>query len=152
METVQRILSTHPFFADFPPRYLELVAGCAANSKFEADKVIFREGEEANKFYLIREGKVALHMASERRGPITILTLKEGDILGWSWLYPPYRWKFSAKTLVPTRTFAIDGHCLRAKAEQDHDLGYELLKRFSQVLESRLDTMRLQLVDVYKDK
>jgi hypothetical protein len=72
--------------------------------------------------------------------------------LGWSWLFPPYRWKFSAKTIDPTRAFAIDGQSLRGEAEQDPVLGYELLKRFARVVETRLETMRLQLVNVYQDK
>lgn len=152
METLQGILAAHPFFIDWPARHLELVAGCVSNVRFEAGKFIFHEGEEADRFYLIREGKVALHIRSERRGPLNILTLGEGDILGWSWLFPPYRWKFSAKTIDPTRAFAMDGQCVRGKAEQDHDLGYELLKRFAHVVETRLETMRLQLVNVYNDK
>ncbi len=152
METLQGILTAHPFFVDFPTRYLELVVGCTSNVRFGAGEVIFREGDEAQKFYLLREGKVALQIASERRGPLNILTLGEGDILGWSWLFPPYRWKFSARTIDPTRAFAMDGACLREKAEKDHDLGYELLKRFSRIFETRLETMRLQLVNVYEDK
>lgn len=152
METLQGILSAHPFFVDFPARYLKLVAGCASNVRFEAGNFIFHEGEEADRFYLIREGKVALQICSERRGPLNILTLGEGDILGWSWLFPPYRWKFSAKTIDPTRAFAIDGQCVRGKAEQHHDLGYELLKRFAHVVETRLESTRLQLVNVYVDR
>jgi len=149
METIQNILTAHPFFTDLPARYLELVVGCASNVRFGAGEFIFHEGEDAHKFYLIREGSVELHIASERRGPLNIVTLKQGDILGWSWLFPPYRWKFSARALEPTRAFAMDGDCLRGKAEQDHDLGYELLKRFSRVSESRLETMRTQLVAAY---
>ncbi|MGD1157299.1 MAG: cyclic nucleotide-binding domain-containing protein [Terriglobia bacterium] len=152
METLHRILIEHPFFADLPTRHFELVVGCASNVRFQGGEFIFHEGEEAGKFYLIREGKVALSISSERRGPLNILTLGEGDILGWSWLFPPYRWKFSAKTIEPTRAFAMDGHCLRDKAEQDHDLGYELLRRFARIVETRLETMRLQLVNVYQDK
>ncbi len=152
METLQGILAAHPVFIDFPVHYLELVVGCASNVRFGAGEVIFREGEEAGKFYLLREGRVALQINSERRGPLNILTLGAGDILGWSWLFPPYRWKLSAKTIDATRAFAMDGHCLRDKAEQDHDLGYELLKRFSRVFESRLETLRLQLANVYHDK
>jgi len=151
METVQSVLTAHPFFADFPAHYLDLVVGCASKVSFGAGDVIIREGEDARQFYLIREGRIELHIASERRGPLSIVTLKEGDILGWSWLFPPYRWKFSARALEPTHAFAMDGQCLREKAEQDHDLGYELLKRFSRVSESRLDTMRLQLVRVYQN-
>jgi CRP-like cAMP-binding protein len=149
METLDNVLTAHPFFIDFPAHYLELVVGCASNVSFGAGEFIFHEGEDARKFYLIREGRVELHIASERRGPLSIVTLREGDILGWSWLFPPYRWKFSARTLDPTRALAMDGQCLREKAEQDHDLGYELLKRFSRVSESRLETMRKQLVSVY---
>ncbi|MGB7590169.1 MAG: cyclic nucleotide-binding domain-containing protein [Terriglobia bacterium] len=152
METLERILSEHPFLNDFPDRHLELVVGCASNVRLEAGQFIFHEGEEANTFYLIRQGKVALQIFSERRGPLTVLTLGEGEILGWSWLFPPYRWKFSARTLEPTRVFAIDGQCLRAKAEQDHELGYELLKRFAYVVEARLEAMRLQLINVYQDR
>ena len=73
------------------------MGGCASNVRFEPGTFIFHEGEDADRFYLIREGKVALQICSDRRGPINILTLGEGDILGWSWLFPPYRWKFSAK-------------------------------------------------------
>ena len=120
--------------------------------RFEAGSYIFREGEEADRFYLIREGKVALQLSSDRHGPLNILTLGEGDILGWSWLFPPYRWKFSAKTLEPTRAFAVDAESLRAKAEEDPGLGYELLKRFAHVVETRIETMRLQLVNVYHDR
>ncbi len=152
METLQGNLSAHPFLANLPAHHVESVAGCASNVRFEAGNFIFHEGEEADRFYLIREGKVVLQISSDRRGPINILTLGEGDILGWSWLFPPYRWKFAAKTIGATRAFAIDGHCLRGKAEHDPDLGYELLKRFALVVETRLETMRLQLVNVYKDK
>ena len=95
---------------------------------------------------------MALRIHSERRGPLTILTLGAGDILGWSWLFPPYRWKFSARAIEDTRAFAADGKCLREKAERDHDLGYELLKRFAHVVEERLEATRLQLLNVYQDQ
>jgi CRP-like cAMP-binding protein len=152
MQTLQGVLSAHPFFVDLPERHVETVVGCVSNVRFEAGNVIFQEGEEANNFYLIREGKVALHVFSERRGPITILTLGEGDILGWSWLFPPYRWKFSARTIEVTRAFAVDGKCLREKAERDHALGYELLKRLAHVVEERLEATRLQLLNVHEDQ
>jgi len=152
METLEGVLSEHQFFSGFPERYLELIVSCASNVRFEAGQFIFQEGGDADKFYLIRQGKVALQVISERRGPLTVLTLGEGEILGWSWLSPPYRWKFTARTLEPTRVFAFDGQCLRAKAEEDHDLGYELLKRFSHVIAARLEATRLQLINVYQDR
>ncbi len=150
METLRRILGDHPFFAGMDERLLEILEGCARNVRFEGGETIFREGEEANQFFLIRSGKVALQLFADRRGPLTISTLQEGDILGWSWLSPPYKWKFSAKVLEPTRAFALDGKCLREKSERDHDLGYEILKRFVQIVEDRLQSTRLQLLNVYE--
>ena len=152
MENLQRILSAHPFFNEMPEKHIETVTGCVANVRFKAGDVIFHEGAEANHFYLIREGEVALRIHSERRGPLTILTLGAGDILGWSWLFPPYRWMFSARAIEETRAFSADGKCLREKADKDHDLGYELLKRFAHVVEQRLEATRLQLLNVYQDK
>ena len=149
METLERILGQHPFFKDLEPEYLQLVTGCASNVRFESDKLIFREGEEANQFYLIREGRVALQVFSPERGHITVETLGEGDILGWSWLIPPYNWHFDAKVQDLTRAIALDGKCLRRKCLEDHHLGYELLKRFAHIMEQRLESTRLQLLDLY---
>ena len=93
---------------------------------------------------------MTLEIYAPPRGSIIIQTLDEGDVLGWSWLFPPYRWKFSAKAFESTRAIALDGKCLRGKSEEDHDLGYELLERFARVIQERLDATRLQLINVYE--
>jgi len=93
---------------------------------------------------------VALEIFAGHRGPITVETLEDGDIVGWSWLFPPYRWRFDARAVETTRAIALNGKCLRTKSEQDHDLGYELLKRFARIVEERLQATRLQLLDVYE--
>jgi CRP-like cAMP-binding protein len=152
METLERILTEHPFFSDMDKRLLSIIVGCASNVHFNDDTVIFREGEEAGNFYLIRTGRVALQLSGDRRGPLTIATLEEGDILGWSWLSPPYRWKFTAKAHGDTRAISLDGKCLREKSETDHDLGYELMKRFVHIIEKRLQATRLQLLNIYEVK
>ncbi|MCS6816463.1 MAG: cyclic nucleotide-binding domain-containing protein [Blastocatellia bacterium] len=149
METLERLLAEHPFFAGLDARHIQLIVGCATNVRFDAGQMIFREGEEANEFYVIRHGKVALEIFVPGRGPITIQTLGEGEILGWSWLVPPYHWRFNARAVELTRAIALDGKCLRTKCEDDHDLGYELLKRFAYIIEQRLQATRLQLLDVY---
>jgi CRP/FNR family cyclic AMP-dependent transcriptional regulator len=149
METLQRILADHPFARGLNDRHLELLVGCASNIRFEAGQVVFRENEEANQFYLIREGKMAVELFAAERGPVNILTLGEGEVLGWSWLVPPYRWRFDARAIEPTRTIALDGKCLREKSERDSDLGYELLKRIAHIMEERLQATRLQLLNVY---
>jgi CRP-like cAMP-binding protein len=149
METLERIVAEHPFFAGLEEQYLHLLVGCASNVRFEAGSSILREGEEASQFYLIRQGKIALEISAPPRGRLTVETLGEGDILGWSWLIPPYYWSFSARAVELTRAIALDGKCLRAKCEENHDLGYELLKRFARILERHLEATRLQLLDVY---
>jgi CRP/FNR family cyclic AMP-dependent transcriptional regulator len=149
METLERILSAHPFFQHLEPQHVELLVGCAANVRFDAGQFLFHTGEEANQFFLIRQGTVALELAAPGRPPLTLQTLGEGEILGWSWLIPPYYWMFDARAVEPTRALALDGKCLRTKCEADHDLGYELLKRFAHIMEQRLQATRLQLLDVY---
>ncbi|HUU12902.1 MAG TPA: cyclic nucleotide-binding domain-containing protein [Terriglobia bacterium] len=150
METLEPILAEHPFFARLEDRHLKLLVGCAANVRFDAGQYIFRGGEEANQFYLIRHGRVAVEIYAAERGSITILTLGEGEILGWSWLLPPYHWQFDARAVELTRAIALDGVCLRKKCEEDHDLGYELLKRFAHIIEDRLEATILQLLNVYE--
>ena len=149
METLERILAEHSFFAGLESYYANLLVGCAANVRFNAGTYILKEGEEANEFYVIRTGKVALEIFAPQRKPIMVETLGEGDILGWSWLLPPYHWKFHARAIEDTRALALDGKCLREKCEQNHDLGYELLKRFTQIIDRRLEATRFQLLDVY---
>jgi CRP/FNR family transcriptional regulator, cyclic AMP receptor protein len=150
METLRSILAEHPFFKDLGARHLELIVGCASNVRFNAGEFIFRQGEEADQFYLIREGLVALEIFVAGRGPVTVQTMGEGEVLGWSWLVPPYRWMFDAHTTELTRAIALDGKCLRNKSEQDHDLGYQLLKRFSTVVQGNLDAARLQILNIYE--
>ena len=149
METLERIIAEHPFFAGLDPQYTSVLVGCASNVRFDAGVYILNEGEEANEFYLIRHGRVALEIFAPQRKPTIIETLGEGEMLGWSWLLPPYQWRFHARAAEQTRAIALDGRCLRTKCEQNHDLGYELLKRFAKIIERRLEATRLQLMDVY---
>jgi CRP-like cAMP-binding protein len=129
--------------------YRELFVDCASNVRFEAGQVIFREGEEANQFYVIRHGRVAVEISTSERGAVIIQSLGEGEVLGWSWMMPPYRWHFDARAVELTRAIALDGRCLRERSESDHDLGFQLMKRAAEVMEERFQATRLQLLDVY---
>lgn len=149
METLERIVAEHPFFEGLDPHITNLLTGCARNVRFPAGTYIFKEGEDANDFYLIRSGRVAMEIFSPQSKPIVVSTVEEGDILGWSWLVPPYIWRFNAHAIQETRAIALDGKCLRNKCEQSHDLGYEVLKRFAQIMVKRLEATRLQLIDIY---
>ena len=149
MEGLERIVREHAFFADIEEGFCTLVCGCAKNVRFEAGQYLFHEGESADQFYLIRHGRVAIEVTAPGHGAVTIQTLGEGDIVGVSWLIPPYRWTFNAKALERTRAISMDANCLRQKCEDDHDLGYELMKRFMPILLQRLHATRIQLLDVY---
>ena len=149
IRTLEPILAEHAFFQGLSEEHLKLIAGCAKNVRFNAGQFVFREGQEAQEFYVIRHGRVALEIFAPGQGSQTIQTIDEGDVLGWSWLFPPYRWHFDARALEITRAFSLDGECLRKKCEQDHDLGYELLKRFAGIIQSRLQATRIQLLDLY---
>ena len=147
--TLEPIIREQPFFQGLEDRHIALVVGCAKNVRFEERHVIFREGEAANEFWLIREGLVSIEAIVPQKGPMIVQTVGAGEMLGWSWLFPPYNWHFQARTQTMTRALSFDGKCLRGKCEDDHDLGYELLKRFSRVLTERLEATRVQLLDVY---
>jgi CRP-like cAMP-binding protein len=149
MENLERIIAECPFFAGLDQAYLNLIVGCASNVRFEAGSYVFREGAPADTFYLIREGKVSVEISAPHRQSMVVATTEEGEILGWSWLLPPYVWKFNGKAVKGVRAIALDGKCLRRKCEENHDLGYEVLKRLVQVIEHRLDDARFQLLDVY---
>jgi CRP/FNR family cyclic AMP-dependent transcriptional regulator len=149
VEGLERIIRDHPFFAGLGEEFRKLVCGCARNVRFEAGQFLFREGEPANEFFLLRHGRVALEITVPGRGAMTFQTVGEGEIVGVSWLIPPYRWTNDARALGLTRAIGMDATCLRRKCEADHDLGYEMMKRFVPVLVQRLQATRLQVLDVY---
>lgn len=148
MTQLQDILAAHPFFEALENAHLELLVGCARNVRFPRDTYLFHEGEEANDFYLLRFGRVALEMVVHAR-PVLVTTLEPGEVVGWSWLVPPHHWHFSVRAIELTRAIALDGRCLREKCQADHDLGYELLRRFAHDIEQRLYRAWMQLVDIY---
>jgi CRP-like cAMP-binding protein len=149
MEGLERIVAEHPFFAGLGESFTTLVSGCAKNVRFEAGQYLFHEGDPADEFYLLRHGQVALQLTAPGRGVVTFLTVGPGELAGVSWLIPPYKWTFDAKALELVRATAVDAKCLRQKCEADHDLGYEVMKRFMTVLVQRLQATQLQILDVY---
>jgi CRP-like cAMP-binding protein len=149
MQTLASLLAEHPFFRDLPEEHLPTVAGCGHNVHFRPGEFIFRAGDQANELFLVRHGRVAIEIAAPGRPPIAIQTVGPGEILGWSWLIPPYQRGFDAHVIEETRAVAFDAVCIRRKCDDDPRLGYEMLKRLAQVMEERLDAARLQLLDLY---
>jgi CRP/FNR family transcriptional regulator, cyclic AMP receptor protein len=149
MRLIDQIVGESPVFDGLTEDRLELIAGCASNVGFAAGERLFREGEPADVFYLVRRGRVALSMHVPARGSVVIETLDPGEIVGWSWLFPPHVWQFDARAVDDVRAVEFDGACLRGKCESDHALGYELMRRFAAVMIDRLQHTRLRLLDLY---
>jgi CRP/FNR family transcriptional regulator, cyclic AMP receptor protein len=149
IEGLDRIVRDHPFFTGLPDETIALVAGCAKNVRFDAGQYLFRTGEPADDFYLIRQGRVALEVSAPGRGAVAFETLSEGEIVGHAWLVPPFRRTSDAKALELVRAISMDSKCLRGKCDADHHLGYEMLLRLVPILVERLYATRLQMLDVY---
>lgn len=140
------LIARQPFFRGLNTRQLEALTDDALEMKFIPDHQIFREGGEANRFFLILEGRVVLESETEDGGMVPIQTLGPGDDLGWSWLLPPHTLQFSARATEPTKAIFFYGTRLRARCEADHDLGYKLMKRVAEVMVRRLQATRHQLL------
>ncbi len=149
MTSLELILDQHPFFRDIETRHVQKIAEHASYISFKEGQLVFRQGEPAHTFYIIDEGKVALEVFSPGYGPISILTLGHGDVLGWSWLFDPPLWHFDIRALEPVRAIALNGDSLRAQCEADHELGYQLMQHSVRLIEQRLQATMIQLLDMY---
>jgi CRP/FNR family transcriptional regulator, cyclic AMP receptor protein len=146
MARVEALVDRAPALAPLRPEQRAALAGCAHDRIFADGERIMREGDPADAFYVILEGAVALETDVPGRGAVVLHTLHDGELLGWSWLVPPYRTAFGARS---THVLAIDGACLRRRCEADPALGYALLKIVATVFVERLRDTRLRLLDVY---
>lgn len=141
-------LAAHPFAADMDPEALRTIVGCCSNAVYRPGDYLFREGEAADAFFLIRHGQVALEIHVPQGPPIVVETLDEGEIFGWSWLIPPYRWSNDARANDQVRVLKLDAACLRRKIEADRTLGYEIYKRFLPIMAQRLASSRMRIVEL----
>jgi len=140
-------LLEHPFIAGLP--HTAELAGRARLIEFAPGGRLFDEGDEADRFWLIQTGKVALDLHVPGRDDVVIETLGDGDVLGWSWLFPPYRWHFGARAVADTSAVEFDGPAVRAVCDADPALGYALTRRFLGVMLDRLQSTRIRLLDLY---
>jgi len=146
---IQDVLSNHQFLAGMDMRHVEVLASCSSMASFSSGEYIFRQGQKAERFYLIRSGQVDVEAFSAAGGPVILQSLKDGDVLGWSWLMPPYEWRFDARVVEPTEVVILNAKDLLGLFAKNHELGYELMKRFLIVIAERLEAERLQMVSLY---
>ena len=148
-ETMATRVGLHPFLAGMNPTHLALLTDCAISVQFRQGQTILREGEMANRFYLIESGRVVLESGEGFGEPVIIETIGAGDLLGWSWMFPPYVWHFTARAVEPTQAIFFYGTILREYCERDHSLGYELFKRMTPVMMKRLQSARRKMLSVH---
>ncbi len=148
-ESISTRVALHPFLAGMNPTQLALLTDCAMASHFKKGQTILREGELANRFYLIDSGKVVLESGEAFGEPVIIETIGPGDLLGWSWMFPPYVWHFTARAVEPTEAVFFYGTILREYCERDPNLGYELFKRITPVMMKRLQSARTKMLSIH---
>lgn len=141
-----RVLVGHPFLNDLAPQHLQCLAASAVWVRCRAEEFLFREGEPANRFYLIQSGRVALEAHLRDEAPVEVQLMGAGEVIGWSWLFPPCHWNFDARALEPVTAISFFGTRLREQCDEDHDFGYEMMRRMTHVVIERLQATRRQLL------
>jgi CRP/FNR family transcriptional regulator, cyclic AMP receptor protein len=149
MDNFESVLAEHPFFCGISEDFIPDLAIHADLATFETGDLLFKEGAVADKFYLIIKGKVAVYSVASNNDAITIQTLGDGEILGWSWITKPYLYKFSAVAIAQTEVVVLNAKEVRIECELDAELGYELMKLMVHAVSVRLEQTRLQLLDTY---
>jgi CRP/FNR family transcriptional regulator, cyclic AMP receptor protein len=142
-------LSGHAFLRGMPDSYVAVLARACRTVPVTAGHRFFEEGDTASRFWLITSGHVALDVHVPGRSRLLVETLGTGDLLGLSWLAPPYEWRFGAVAVAETITFELNAAAVRAACEADPSLGYELLRRVMSAASSRLQAARIRMLDLY---
>ena len=148
--TLEDLLRRHAFFGGMSQEHLSLLTGCASNRNYRDGEYLFRQSDPAKEFYVVRQGKVSIEVVDPEKGRLPLQTVGFNDVVGWTWVVPPFVHRFDARAIGLTRVIALDGECLRGKLGEDTELGYELLRRFVAVIAERLEAARIQLLDLYE--
>jgi CRP/FNR family transcriptional regulator, cyclic AMP receptor protein len=146
IETTADALAAHPFLHGLSRDHLAVLAGTACDVTFPARHRLFEDGGSANRFWLLQSGHVTLDLHVPGQGRMKIDTIGMGELLGWSWLFPPYRWAFGAVAASPVEAFEFNARAVRACCESDPVLGYEVTRRLALVVAKRLQATRVRLI------
>ena len=142
-------VADHPFFQGLGPELAIEAERLAKERQFETGEIIVRDGDPASSFYLVFHGKVALEVATSEKPHLTIQTVGPGEVLGWSWLVPPFLWRLDARALKPTQVLAIDGDAFREVLSAHPEQGYRFLVRLLPIIAERLENTQIQLLDIH---
>lgn len=146
-ESVASMLASNELFEGLPEDVLEVLARHAEERRLERNAILFGHGDPAREFFLLRSGAVVIEVPAISGPSLEVQHLGPGEVLGWSWLIPPYRWSFQARAEEPTELLAFDGEAVRARCEADAAFGYAVLRRFSSLMSERLEAARLTMME-----
>ena len=146
-QSTTEYLSTHEFFSGFSDDNLKFLCECSSTREIKKGQILFRQGENADKFYVVRNGRISIQMPAIMGPTLEIQTLGKDQVLGWSWLISPYKWNFQTKAEEDSELLQFDGAAILARSEQEPQFGYELLKKFSGLMSERLSAARQKMMD-----
>jgi CRP/FNR family cyclic AMP-dependent transcriptional regulator len=152
VEGLGRIVGEHALFKGLGREFLDLVAGCAKNVRFPEGAYLYHEGDSADEVFLIREGQVTMEISAPGQGSMVVQTMGPNELVGLSWIVPPYRWAYDARAATDLRAISLDATCLRGKCDADPGLGYEVMKRIAPIIVERLHATRMQMLDLYGER
>jgi CRP/FNR family transcriptional regulator, cyclic AMP receptor protein len=147
--TITDYLRTHTLFSDFSNDDIIFLSDCANSRSIKKGSILFRQGEPAQKFYIILSGQISIEVPAIMGPELEIQTVGKNQVLGWSWLISPYRWSFQAEAEVDSELLEFDGDLIRTRCDQDPQLGYTLLKKFADLMATRLDAARQKMMDAW---
>ena len=146
---LKELLDAHPIFGGMDKQVRETIAECGEKIEIPEGKYFIREGDLADRFYLLRRGRAALEIHVAQLAPVVIATRGENDVLGWSWMTPPYLWHFDVRAMVGVEAISINAACLKEMWDTEPELGLSFYKNFTPIIASRLEATRMQLIDMY---
>ena len=146
-QSITEYLSAHEFFSEFSDDVLKFLCECSSMCEIKKGQILFRQGEHADKFYVVRSGRISIQMPAIMGPTLEIQAVEEDQVLGWSWLISPYRWNFQTKAEEDSELLQFDGTAILARCEQEPKFGYELLKKFAGLMSVRLNAARQKMMD-----
>ena len=146
-QSITEYLSAHEFFSEFSDDVLKFLCECSSMHEIKKGQILFRQGEHADKFYVVRSGRISIQMPAIMGPTLEIQTVDEDQVLGWSWLISPYKWNFQTKAEEDSELLQFDGVAILARCEQEPKFGYELLKKFAGLMSVRLNAARQKMMD-----
>jgi CRP-like cAMP-binding protein len=146
-QSITEYLSAHEFFSEFSDDDLKFLCECSSTHEIKKGQILFRQGEHADKFYIVRSGRISIQMPAIMGPTLEIQAVEEDQVLGWSWLISPYRWNFQTKAEEDSELLQFDGTAILARCEQEPKFGYELLKKFAGLMSVRLNAARQKMMN-----